>query len=55
MLASEHGHTKIVERLLEQGAEVNAKDTFGDTALMRADEEAHIQIEKLLKQAGATE
>src|SRR5687767_8478753 len=33
MLASENGYDAIVEFLLDHGAEINAKDKDGDTAL----------------------
>lgn len=33
MVASFHGHSKIVEHLLEEGADVNLVDSQGSTAL----------------------
>jgi len=34
MFASWYGHKEVVELLLEKGADVNAKDKLGRTALM---------------------
>jgi hypothetical protein len=36
MLAAEHGDEDLLQLLLDKGANVNAKDRFGDTALSRA-------------------
>ena len=36
LLASSHGHTQLVELLLKRGAEVDARDSGGHTALMAA-------------------
>ena len=44
-----------VKALLEAGAEVDARDKEGKTALMRATEKGHADIVQLLKQAGAKE
>ncbi|PAA93291.1 hypothetical protein BOX15_Mlig000210g3 [Macrostomum lignano] len=34
LIAAEHGHTRVLHFLLEQGADFTAKDEFGRTALM---------------------
>jgi ankyrin repeat protein len=51
--ASSKGLVQIVEILLEKGADVNAKDQDGDTALIRASGEGHIDVVKLLLEQGA--
>jgi ankyrin repeat protein len=38
-MASENGHLKIVQYLIEKGADLNAKDYFGKTALKLASDE----------------
>ena len=43
-------NTEIVAQLLAAGADVNATDNDGDTALMRASTQGHTEIVKLLKQ-----
>ncbi len=47
------GHVKIVELLLQAGADVNACDSRGYTALMEASGRNYLQIVKLLLQAKA--
>jgi ankyrin repeat protein len=47
------GHTEIVQLLLEKGADVNAKDDDGRTALMLAAEKGHTEIVQLLLERGA--
>ncbi|MDD8014239.1 MAG: ankyrin repeat domain-containing protein [Acidobacteriota bacterium] len=42
-----------IQRLLKAGAEINAKDGFGFTALMRASERGNAELVKALLQAGA--
>jgi len=44
---------EIAKKLIEKGANVNAKDERGDTALMRAVSWGHIKIVKLLIEKGA--
>ncbi len=51
--AAAEGNTKRVRALLNDGADVNARDTQGRTALARAAERGHNQIAKLLEKAGA--
>ena len=48
MLASSRGREDIVEMLLEAGADVNAQDDDGSTALMCAAEHGCIGIVKML-------
>jgi uncharacterized protein len=51
--ASEHGDVRTVERLLEQGASVDARDESGRTALIAAAYGNHLDVAKLLVEAGA--
>ncbi len=44
MRATERGDLAGVERLIAAGADVDARDTSGDTALIRAVEEGHVKI-----------
>ena len=55
MSASESGNTKMVKELIDNGADVNAKDNRGKTALMRASQRGHTEVVSLLKNAGAEE
>ena len=52
-LASMCGQRKLVEMLLEAGADPNAQDTKGVTSFMWASLKGHHEICTLLKQAGA--
>jgi ankyrin repeat protein len=51
--AAEKGDIKKVKALIKAGADVNAKDKEGGTALMYAKNEGHGDIVKILKAAGA--
>jgi hypothetical protein len=51
--AAEIGNTKLVEALLDIGAEVNAADNTGNTALMIAEKNGHAEVVDLLRAAGA--
>jgi uncharacterized protein len=53
MLAAFEGNLPLVRRLLEQGADVNARDRDGDTALMFAAFKGHTAIVGLLLAYGA--
>ena len=48
-----YGHTAIVERLLAAGADVDARNNDGDTALMKAIVNSHTAIVRMLLAAGA--
>ena len=47
--------TEKVQALLAQGADMNAKNDIGGTALMYAKEKGHKEIVRILKEAGAKE
>jgi ankyrin repeat protein len=51
--ASKRGDLPEVKRLLAKGAEVNAKDEKGRTALMRASKRGQWEVMELLIKAGA--
>ena len=53
ILASWMGHTKVVEVLLRQGADVNAKSNTDSTALTFAKEKGHKKIIAILRENGA--
>jgi ankyrin repeat protein len=48
MLATSNNHHKIVERLLEEGADVTSMDKHGITALMWAAKKNHHEVMKIL-------
>jgi ankyrin repeat protein len=52
-LAARNGCADVVQILIKAGADVNATDDEGRTALAIADASSHTQVERLLKQAGA--
>ena len=51
--ASEEGNIETVARLLEKGADVNAKNNDGYTAFIRASMNRHIEIAAMLPEKGA--
>ncbi len=55
MFAARTGHRKLVELLLEKGADVNARDQTGKTARQLAEEGMRPEVVELLKKAGAKE
>lgn len=54
MAAAKEGHTKIVQQLLEGGADLTHTDKDGDTALMYAVYDNRVEVVKVLTQAGAS-
>lgn len=52
MLAVRHGRVAMVKLLLSCGADVNAQDREGSTALMCASEHGHTHIVRLLLETG---
>lgn len=51
--AAEKGHKEIIALLIEKGADVNAKDSNGSTALIMAAEKGHKEVIALLIEQGA--
>jgi hypothetical protein len=51
--AANKGHIKIVELLLNAGADVNSQTDIGSTALIGAASDGHIETVQLLINAGA--
>jgi ankyrin repeat protein len=51
--ACEKGEIAAVRKLLDEGVDVNWKDTLGDTALIYASANGHVEIIKLLLDRGA--
>ncbi len=54
IVASRFGHYKIVQTLLDRGAEVNAEDDYGFTALYWAKKNHKDKVIELLESAGGT-
>ena len=51
MIASQNGHTEVVEQLLKEHANVNIQNKEGVTALMKASQNNHTEVvEQLLKE-----
>jgi ankyrin repeat protein len=55
MWASLYGHLNVVKLLIEEGADVNARDDAGLTALMIALGRGHTDVAQFLIEAGAEE
>lgn len=53
MVAAKAGHVKVVNILLERGANINAQDRFGITPVMLAAANGNAEIVSLLLKAGA--
>ena len=51
--AAENGHTEIVKLLLDNGAEVDSRDKYGRSALMRAAWYSHDAVVEILLDRGA--
>ncbi len=54
IVAARFGHVAIVEVLLARGAEVNAEDNYGQTALYFAKKNSKTRVIELLEAAGGT-
>lgn len=51
--AADHGTVEVISFLLEMGCDINAQDTFGNTALLCAVENNRLEVVKfLLRQPG---
>jgi ankyrin repeat protein len=55
MRAADYGHAEVVELLLKSGADVNAQNENGVTAMRLATLKGHTQIILLLQTAGVKE
>ena len=53
MLASQNGHTEVVQMLLQANANVDLKNNYGYTSLMRVSANGHPEVVKMLLQANA--
>ena len=51
--AAQDGHVDVAKVLIRNGADVNAKDSDGETALHMAAEDGHVDVVKVLIQNGA--
>ncbi|MCK4319157.1 ankyrin repeat domain-containing protein [Candidatus Micrarchaeota archaeon] len=51
--AAEKGDTREVERLIQEGVDIDAKDNYGWTALLLAAKEGHTKTAELLIEKGA--
>lgn len=54
IVAARLGHVEIVKTLLAHGAEVNAEDDYGQTALYFAKKNSRARIVEILEAAGGT-
>ncbi|HEY5590139.1 MAG TPA: SUMF1/EgtB/PvdO family nonheme iron enzyme [Paludibacter sp.] len=52
--ASEEGNTELIKILLDKGAKVDLKDSYGTTALFMASQKGHTDAVKILLDKGAT-
>ncbi len=51
--AVRNGDASMIEKLVDEGAEINARDRYSQTALMLASQHGHIDIVRLLVDRGA--
>ncbi|CAK9292326.1 unnamed protein product [Gordionus sp. m RMFG-2023] len=51
--AADYGQAEIIKFLLNQGADINAKDSYGITPILAAIWEGHIPVVQLLLEKGA--
>ena len=49
-----HGYFDVVKVLLDNGAKIDAKDNFGNTALLKASSNGQMEVVKLLLDKSAT-
>ena len=52
-VASTYGHVEVARVLLEQGADVTARDIDGNTPLHVASKEGHVEVVRILVECGA--
>lgn len=55
IFAARENNVKVVEFLIDHGADVNAKNVKGDTPLLLAEKDGNAEIVKILKAKGATD
>jgi len=55
LITAKNGGISKLEKLLAKGADVNAKNINGETALKLSEKDKRSDIVQLLKKAGATE
>jgi ankyrin repeat protein len=53
MKAADHGNVEVVQQLINAGADVNARDEEGETALDKAADERNLRAVQVLRAAGA--
>ena len=53
IMAAKNGHWKVVELLLERGADVDLEDWNNNTALMQAIRNGHVEVVRILTERGA--
>ena len=51
--AAQKGHEKVVEMLLQQGADVDKQKSSGETALIQAAQNGHETVVEILRAAGS--
>ncbi len=53
MVAASNGYTEVVQALINNGADINAKSALGLTALRLAENQGHVEVVRFLQAAGA--